>query len=73
MMDGERDGTHQNEIQELKFKKVKGHTSDIYRHSTLFVLDVRNNLYQRFMNVCVFARMCACIAIDTFYLGFLPL
>lgn len=43
-MDGERDGTHQNEIQELKFKKVKGHTSDIYRHSTLFVLDVKNNL-----------------------------
>lgn len=52
-MDGERDGTHQNEIPELKFKKVKGHTSDIYRHSTLFILDVKNNLYQRFMNVCV--------------------
>lgn len=23
MMDGERDGTHQNEIQELKFKRSK--------------------------------------------------
>lgn len=58
-MDGERDGTHQNEIQELKFKKVKGHTRDIYRHSILFVLDVKNNLYQRFMNVCV----CVCLPV----------